>query len=157
MIPLIDFWNDHPWARLGATVVAALLLGALLHRLVYLVLRRLTRGHDVAADMLRRASAPMGWLVPLITLTIALRVSPMVPGVVQHVLLAALIGTATWLGVSCIGALESWMVREFPLDTADNLRARRVQTQARVLGRAGAVILVLIGAALTLMTIPGVR
>jgi small-conductance mechanosensitive channel len=157
MIPLIDFWHAHPWARLGATIVVALLLGALLHRLVYLVLRRLTRGRDVATDMLQRASAPMGWLVPLITLTVALRMSPMVPGLVQHVLLAALIGTATWLGVSCIGALESWMVREYPLDTADNLRARRVQTQARVLGRAGDVVLVLIGAALILMTIPGVR
>ncbi|HUH55518.1 MAG TPA: hypothetical protein VLZ32_07270 [Rhodanobacter sp.] len=51
-----------------------------MHRLVYLVSRRLTRGRDVATDMLQRASAPMGWLVPLITLTVALRMLPTVPG-----------------------------------------------------------------------------
>jgi len=149
--------RTHPWAQLGATIVVALLVGALLHRLAHALLRRLTRHHVVASDMLQRASAPMGWLVPLMTLTVALHASPMVPGMIEHGLLIALIATATWLGVSCIGALQSCMEREFPIDTRDNLRARRVQTQARVLGRAASVVLVLVGAAVILMTIPGVR
>jgi small-conductance mechanosensitive channel len=64
---------------------------------------------------------------------------------------------ATWLGVRCIGAAEFFFSRRFPVDTQDNLHARRVLTQTRVLGRTASVLLILIGLAACLMMIPGVR
>lgn len=75
----------------------------------------------------------------------------------SHVLVIALIAVATWLGVRCIGAIEASFTRRFSVDAADNLRARRVMTQVRVLARSATVALVLLGAAAALMTVPGVR
>ena len=46
----------------------------------------------------------------------------------------ALLGL-TWLAVAAVGAFQRRVVRKYPVDVADNLDARRVQTQARVLGR----------------------
>jgi small-conductance mechanosensitive channel len=43
------------------------------------------------------------------------------------------------------------------VDVADNLHARRVLTQARVLGRTASVLIVLLGLAAALMTLPQVR
>ncbi len=159
---LAHLWEHQPWLRLGVMVVLALLLATVLHRLVRAGLVRLARGHPLATDMLQRARAPMRWLVPLIVLALLLRASPEavalgVTGPAEHVLLVALIGAATWLGVRCIDTVEASFTRRFPVDAADNLRARRVLTQARVLGRSSSVVLVLIGLAAALMTIPGVR
>jgi hypothetical protein len=159
---LLDIWKDQPWIRLGVTVAVALLLAIVVHRLVRALLWRVSDGHPMAREMLRRARAPMGWLVPLLVLAVALRARPEaqnlhVAAAADQVLVIALIAVATWLGVRCIGAAEFFFTRHFPVDTRDNLHARRVLTQARVLGRTATVLLILIGLAACLMMIPGVR
>jgi small-conductance mechanosensitive channel len=126
------------------------------------LLWRLSAGHPMAREMLKRARAPMGWLVPLLVLVVALRARPEaedlhLAGTVEQVLVIALVAVATWLGVRCIGAAEFFFSRRFPVDTRDNLHARRVLTQTRVLGRTASVLLILIGLAACLMMIPGVR
>jgi small-conductance mechanosensitive channel len=158
----VEMWSQHPWARLGVIAMGALLLALILHRVATLVLRRLTRHRPMAANVVDRAEAPMAWLVPLLLLSLALRwtPAPLAPGVlnaIDHLLLIGLIASATWLGVRCIGAAQAFAMHAFPLDTADNLQARRVLTQVRVLGRTAIVLLILIGIAAALLTIPGVR
>lgn len=159
---LLAIWKGQPWLRLGASVVVALLLALIVHRVVRVVLLRLARGHPMANKMLQRARAPMSWLVPLLVLDFALRTRPEakalgVTDAAEPLLLIALIGVVTWLGVRCIYAVEDFFTQRFPVDTADNLHARRVLTQARVLGRSATVVLILLGLAVALMTIPGVR
>jgi len=158
----INFWNDYPLGRLGITVAVALALAFVLRRVAKVVLRRLSRHHPAAYGMVSRANAPMEWLVPLLTVAVALRVTPDVEslrfmGEVRHGLLVALIATVTWLVVRCIGALEDLVIRLHPVDLADNLRARSVVTQVRVLSRSTMVLIILAGLAAVLMTIPGVR
>jgi small-conductance mechanosensitive channel len=159
---LARLWAHDIWVRLGVTVAAALLLAALLRSVAYALLRRLTRRHPVAAGMIDRASAPMEWLMPLLMLVVALRMLPeaatLGPVVVlRRLLTIALVAVATWLAVRCIGALEEAALRRYPVDVADNLRARRVATQVRVLGRTADILAILLGAAAILLTIPGVR
>jgi small-conductance mechanosensitive channel len=159
---LLDIWTRQPWMRLGMTAVVALLIAIVVHRLVRALLWRVSEGHPMAREMLRQARAPMGWLVPLLGLVVALRARPEaaqlhLAATAQQVLVIALIAVATWLGVRCINAAEFFFSRRFPVDTRDNLQARRVLTQARVLGRTGSVLLILIGLAACLMMIPGVR
>lgn len=161
-IDLASFWNDHPLGRLGITVAVALAAAFVIRRVAYATLRRLARRHPAAYGMISRASAPMEWLVPLLTVAVALRVTPDVDslrglGGVHHLLLVALIATVTWLAVRCLGALEDLTIRLHPTDLSDNLRARRVVTQVRVLSRSAMVLVVLAGLAAVLMTIPGVR
>lgn len=161
-VDLLALWNGQPWVRLGVTVIVALLLALLVHRVARAVLLRLARGHPMANKMLERARAPMSWLVPLLVLDFALRARPEaralgVTGATEPLLVVALIGVATWLGVRCIYAVEDFFTGRFPVDTSNNLHARRVLTQARVLGRSATVVLILLGLAVALMTIPGVR
>ncbi|WP_053096174.1 mechanosensitive ion channel family protein [Frateuria defendens] len=159
---LAAWWNDHPWTGLGIAVAAALVVAFLLNLAAHALLHRLAPTHPYAAGVMRRASAPMRWLMPMLMLVIALRTLPenaelpWLAGVHQF-LLTALIGVCAWLAVCCIGAAEDLALRLYPDDMQDNLRARSVRTQVRVLSRTGMALAVLFGVAAVLMTIPGVR
>ena len=154
-------WLQDVWVRFGLAVVVGLLLAVVLRAVAYVVWRRLAKSHPVVSDIMERASTPMEWLIPLLTLTVAIRVWPATTSapfvLLQHLLLIALLAVGTWLVVRCIGAFEGVAIRRYPMDVADNLQARRVVTQVRVLGRIADVIVVIIGTSIILLTIPGVR
>lgn len=143
-------------------VAGALLAAMALRLLAYAVLRPLARRRALAADLLGRASAPMEWLIPLLMLVAALRVLPdadVLPALVlvQHVLLIALMVALVWLALRCLSVLELAAIRRYPVDVDDNLAARRMLTQVRVLRRIADVLVILLGASAILLTIPGVR
>jgi small-conductance mechanosensitive channel len=159
---LLDLWDRSAGFRLAAYAALALLVAVVLHRAIRMLLWRLSDGHPMARDMLRFARAPMGWLVPLAALAVVLRARPESAqlawiAVLSHALVVTLIGVAAWLGVRCVQAAEAFFTRRFPVDMEDNLQARRVLTQARVLGRTASVLIVLLGLAAALMTLPLVR
>jgi len=155
-------WTHSVWVRLAVVVAAALLLAAALRCVAHAVLRRLAGRHPAAATMMRRASAPMEWLLPLLMLAIALHMLPDAAtrapfAIVHRLLTVALFAVATWLVVRCIGALEDTAIRRYPMDVADNLQARRIVTQVRVLGRTADIVAIVLGAGAVLLSIPGVR
>jgi small-conductance mechanosensitive channel len=151
----------HPWTRFALTVVVALAVAGLLRRLVDMVLRRFALRHPRGASIIARAKAPMDVIVPLAMLLLAFRGAPDEPARLidgmEHIIAVLLIGTCTWFLVRCIGALEATVSRFNPIDLEDNLRARRVQTQVRVLARTGMVVVIVLGLGVALMTFPVVR
>jgi small-conductance mechanosensitive channel len=78
-------------------------------------------------------------------------------GAIGHATVIALIACAVWLGVASVRALERRVVSEHPVDVSDNLRARKVLTQARVISGTAQGLVVLVGVALALITFPGIR
>lgn len=76
---------------------------------------------------------------------------------IQHWLGVGGLLCMTWLAVRATGAIERRIRREHPVDTIDNLRARRVQTQARVLGRVAQIAIAFIGISMALMTFPAIH
>jgi small-conductance mechanosensitive channel len=160
---LSDWMPDlaHPWTRFALIVVVALLVAGFLHRLADVLLRRFALRHPMGASIIARANAPMEMIVPLAMLLLALRAAPDEPARlidgIEHIVGVALIASCTWFLVRCIGALDATVSRYNPIDLEDNLHARRVQTQARVLSRTGMVVTVLLGIGVALMTFPTVR
>nr|WP_229792442.1 mechanosensitive ion channel domain-containing protein [Lysobacter bugurensis] len=131
-----------------------------------LLLRTLSRRavrHDpdgMRARLVKVIALPASVALPLLFLSVAVASSALpAPWIAraQHGL--ALLGMlcVVWLIVRAVGAIEHVIVRRHPLDVVDNLQARRIQTQARVLSRMGQVTVVLIGVSLALMTFPAIR
>ena len=68
-----------------------------------------------------------------------------------------LILALTWLAMQCIKAVTVTVVNRNPADVIDNLKARRILTQTRVLARSAHFIVGLLGLGFVLLTLPGAK
>jgi small-conductance mechanosensitive channel len=149
-----------PWLATSLAATVAVLAALIVHRVGHLVLMRATRPAIVLHAVVAACRPAAQAVLPLMALQAVWQAAPddlrYIAGI-RHLNGLALIACLTWLVVSAIGGVADGLALRFPADVADNLRARRVQTQARVLSRAAMGVAFIIGAALMLMTFPGAR
>lgn len=150
----------RPWLVPALTAVALILGAAFAYRVSCKVMRRIARNMPVATELLRCGERPGMAVVILLVLGLIVRTAPAdLPwmATVRHFLTLVLIGAIAWLAVRLISAIEKAVALRFPADVIDNLRARRIQTQTKVLTRFMMSMAVLIAIAFGLLTFPGVR
>lgn len=161
----MDFPELITWAHGSSlnVVLAAMfivLLALLVHRASATVVLRLTRSLPVSHRTAEQCRAPTRLLLPLIALQGLWQVAPAdfpLIGGVRHVNVLLLITALTWLGVRAVRGVGQGVIGLHPVDVEDNLNARRIHTQTRMLVRTAMFIIVLTGLALMLMTFPGAR
>jgi small-conductance mechanosensitive channel len=110
--------------------------------------------------VMRRCDRPAQVLVPLAAIQVALQALPdSLPGLgfVEHINAASMIAAATWIVMAAIRGVGAGIIALHPADVADNLAARRVQTQTRVLTRVASGTALMTGLAFVLMTFPRAR
>lgn len=156
---LFDFINS-PILATTATVITAALLMLLLHALVTSVVRRLIAHNTYLQAFVRGSVAPLRLLLPLLAAQTAFAAAPKnFPWLAlwRHAILILIIAGGTWLLVNMVVGFRDVLTLRYPATIADNLMARRVQTQVTVLMRTLAGVIVLVGIAAALMTFPDVR
>jgi small-conductance mechanosensitive channel len=156
----LDLLLSHPWFGPLLAALIAVPLALVAHRVFSLVLRRVTRGTPVVHAMLLNLSGAAQVVLPLVALQVVWQAAPddlrFMNGV-RHINGVLLIAAATWLGVKAINGFADGMIAKYPYDVTDNLQARRILTQTRVLARTAITLLLLAGASMVLMTFPGAR
>ncbi|TWO69531.1 mechanosensitive ion channel family protein [Caenimonas sedimenti] len=157
---LSSFLSDNHWVAVLLAAALAVVLSLGIHRAVRALLRRTARGSLLLHALLDRTerSACIAW--PLIALQIVWQAAPdTLPWIstVRHVNGLALIAVLTALAMGVIGGLADGLIARHPSTMEDNLAARRIQTQARVLSRSAMVLVVIAGTAMALLTFPGAR
>ncbi|MBX3610943.1 MAG: mechanosensitive ion channel [Hydrogenophaga sp.] len=124
------------------------------------LVRRATRDSPIGASVAAAIRAPAEWGLPLLAINLTLQGAP--DDALWHAGLLRLstllvIGCLTWLASNAVCGVASGVIDANPTSVADNLQARRIQTQTRVLARTLQGLVVLIGVSLMLMTFPHVR
>ncbi|MGJ7507039.1 mechanosensitive ion channel family protein [Variovorax sp. GT1P44] len=150
----------HPWFGPLVAALIAVPLALLIHRVGGIVLERLTRSVPVLYTMLLGIKLAARIVLPLVALQLIWQAAPddlRFIGNVRHLNGLFLIAAATWLAISAVSGFAEGMVKQHPSDIRDNLEARRILTQARVLARTANSVLLVAGGALMLMTFPGAR
>ncbi len=150
----------HPWFGPLLAALIAVPLALLVHRVGGIVLRRLARGAPVVHATLVNIRAAAGLVLPLAALQMVWQAAPddlRFIGSVRHLNGLLLIAATTWLAVRAVSGVADGVLAKHPYDAADNLQARRVLTQTRVLARTASSMLLVAGGALMLMTFPGAR
>jgi len=154
--------QGHPWVTtlLAALVAAAIALT--LHHVGRAVLRRIVRREHalVFSAMLERTQRSAGFAAPLLALQLVWTGAPDTLesiGVVRHLNGLMLIAALTAFLMGLIGGVADGLIARNPADVEDNLHARRILTQTRVLSRSAMVIVLIGGIAMALMTFPGAR
>lgn len=148
------------WLPVLGSIFVGMLAASLLFRLGERVLRRATRDAPIAASVTVTIRRPAKWLLPLLFVNLVLQGAPedalWLAGV-QRLTALLLITCLTWLVSNAIRGVAKGVIAANPTGIADNLAARRIQTQTRVLARTLQGLVVLIGLAMMLMTFPAAR
>jgi small-conductance mechanosensitive channel len=152
--------TDYPLIALAIAAIVALVLGFVVQAVGRRILLRITKRFSIMDALVRSTIGPMQLIMPLIFLQFVWLATPndweFMPRV-RHMTGLVFIAAISWLVIRCIGGVTDTIVSLRPLTIEDNLHARRIQTQARVIARSLMVIVMLVGGALMLMTFPAIR
>lgn len=159
---LLDYLRNQapPWAWTGFAAAVALLVVLLVMRIFRLAATRATSHHSVLGLIVRRTEVPLTFVVSMIALNVVLQAAPndlTAIGPVRHGIGVTLIVAMTIFLLRCVRVAGEAIVAMNPYDAADNLRARSLLTQTKVLTRTLYGVILLIGTSIALMTFPGVR
>jgi small-conductance mechanosensitive channel len=163
VIPLrmLQELQDNPaWAPILLVALLAALGALLAYFVSRAVLRRAARHTVIPRAMLQRTGTPASFAAPLLAMQIAWQAAPdtlVHIGTVRHVNGLLLIAAMTALIMAAISGIAQGVIERNPTDLEDNLHARRIETQTRVLSRTAMVLVLIGGAAMALMTFPGAR
>jgi small-conductance mechanosensitive channel len=154
------FLAQDPWTIAIAIAAAAVIGGLIVHRIGGALLRRATQRTPLLHAIVVAIEGPASAVLPLFALQAVWQAAPddmARIGAVRHVNGVLLIAAMTWLAMCAVQGLADGVIARNPSDIADNLHARRVETQARILSRSAMVLILIGGAAVALMTFPGAR
>lgn len=149
-----------PWAALLVSAVWLWIAVWIAAHFAHQALIRLALPFPFLSRLLAYAFAAARLLVFLLLLQALLRYLPpsgSVFGLLRDV--NALLGvlTFTWMLIRAVEAGRDVILHAHPVTVADNLAARRIQTQTRVLARSAMALLAVIGCGLALMTFPALQ
>ena len=156
------FANWHGPLLSAGVLVGAILLALVAYAVLFTVLRRLARrkGDVFVTSVVRHGQRPSRWILPLLTLLVALpaaRLPENVETLLERTTGLGLIAAAAWLVILVSQISSDLISARYRIDLADNLAARRVQTQIQVLHRIVTAIVVVVAASVMLMTFPAIK
>jgi small-conductance mechanosensitive channel len=153
-------FDGHSWPTVLLAALVAAVVALVLHATARAVLRRAVRGNVIVSCMLERTQRAAGFAWPLIAMQLVWAAAPNdldSIGVVRHLNGIMIIAALTALAIGVIGGLADGLLARNPTGVEDNLHARRIETQTRVLARSAMVLVLIGGTAMALMTFPGAR
>ena len=153
-------WADDSSLHVLLAACVSVALALVVHTIGAAVVLRLTRSMPVMAKVAEQCRSPVQVLLPLIALQAvwhgAPDTFPLISGV-RHANGLLLLAALTWAGMRAARGAAMGVISLHPVDVEDNLNARRIHTQTRMLARTAMFIVLLTGLALMLMTFPGAR
>jgi small-conductance mechanosensitive channel len=152
-------WKDLLWSAL--ILAGAILLGLIVHRVTFAIARRIVARttNPIDQSVVRHAEIPAKLILPLLAVLLVLpglRLPETAAAPFSHLLTLALIAGVGWLVTRLVNVVDDFIAEKYRLDVSDNLSARRVQTQVRVLRRIAIMAIVTIAIAAMLMTFPSI-
>jgi small-conductance mechanosensitive channel len=157
---LLEHWQALLLA--AATICVAVLTALVSHYVVFALAKRVARRTSgiVENSLLRHGERPTRWIFPLLAIVLVLPVLPFRSDVlraVQHVLGLGLILSVGWVCILLADVFADAMYAKYRVDVSDNLTARRIRTQIDVLRRIFSAVVIIVTAAVMLMTFPSIH
>jgi len=156
----MNFHGLDEWLTPLASALGAAVVGVLVYLVLRPIARRISKHAPVANAVNRQLDKPLRALFPLIAIQVVLEGAPddlaHVDGVRQLVTVLV-IAAFTSAAIAAVRGVADAVAVLHPQDVADNLEARRILTQTRVLARIAIGIALFAGVAFILMTFPRAR
>jgi small-conductance mechanosensitive channel len=143
-----------------ALLAAAILIAIILHAVAFTLLKSIMDRNGPGRLIVRRVSGPLQLAAILLALVIVLPAADFQPAIAEtsrrflKIGMAVLIG---WSAIIGINAVSGWLERKNRIDVEDNLAARRVLTQIRILRRLSLIAVLILTVGAILVTFPSVQ
>ena len=156
------FQNWRTWGLLLGTLLLAVCAALVCHYLLARILSRLAKRSASSVDelLIKHFRRPVRWIMVAVAARLAIEPFGLPPGVqslARSLFGIVVIGLVAWLLIRATYVLNDVVLFRFKVDVKDNLRARKIHTQLRVLRRLIIIVVVMIAAASILMTFPRIR
>jgi small-conductance mechanosensitive channel len=140
----------------------ALIVGIAGHYLLFRVLLNVTKHTEVTFDnsLVKRCYRPFQWIIVILIVRIVSKLpdfKPLVPDVAVQAMVLVLIALVGWLLIRMTYVLEDYVTSRFDVGAKDNLKARKVYTQLRVLKRIAIIVISILAFGTMLMTFDKVQ
>jgi small-conductance mechanosensitive channel len=154
--------NSENWQNIVLISSIALILGIT----IYLVTIQLLKRFSSRKDNVLETDTHKKFRTPVIVLLISIALSVIISSVetdfvflkhLNHFINIVIIFSITWLLIKIIGLGRGLVLKRYNSDEKDNLKARKIHTQFRIIERILVAIVVIIALAVALMTFEGIR
>jgi small-conductance mechanosensitive channel len=141
--------------------LSVVLASLLVHFILYLLLTRIRKKTGTLGKITwQKFRYPL--LVVILLIDFIILQGVFTPGkeatpFIRHFMTLAVIFCVTWLMIRSINLARVVILRQYDISAEDNLKARKVYTQLRILERIIIFILILIAIAVALMTFDGIK
>lgn len=152
--------GDAPLAWLFGTMLIAAVAALLIAILIGLVIRRAGRRWQIAGEAIRRGRIPFRLLLVLIAERQVVANTTALgdwQDTLITILQLAILAVCGWLLAVVAFVAEELTLARFPIDIADNRRARKVRTQVSLLRRLTVAAIITLVIATMLLTLPGAK
>lgn len=157
---LTSLWSAaRPFAESVLVLAAGATAGFIARIAVGMVSKHAFSGVMLMTSLRRRLLGVLGWFLPLLGVYLALPAAPHAAEAawLRPLLVSLLIAGMGLLLVRLVYVLEDALLHRVQLDVADNLRARKIHTQFRILRRVLALAIWLLTGAAILLQFDGFR
>lgn len=159
---LINRYDDGSWQTVLIASVLILAGSIFIHALVYAILNRMGRKMEKSVYRRARERTKNPSLGLLLTLSIYLIIFIFAPDnhlidIVKHFLTLLIILFIAWFLVGLVKLGRDAVLLRYDLDQKDNLKARRIYTQFRIMERIIIFALIVVALSVALMTFEQIR
>lgn len=157
---IVRNWPSVFWSV--GIIAAAIAVALVVRSIVFWVLRRVTRRKAalISQSLVRHSERPTQWIFPLIGVLVVLPGLPlpqMAMSALEHITGLGLIAAISWLAILLIEIASDLFASRYRIDVADNLMARRVQTQFQMMHRIAIALVSVVSLSIMLMTFPAIK
>ncbi len=143
--------------------LAIILLGLSLGWYIYFRIRKELKDVKVTGkgrSVFRQALLPVTFLMIIIALRLNIEIilpeSEFLPGIKDFLRILIIFGV-TWISVNALRIVRYFMIKRLDLNQKDNLRARKIMTQLRIISRILVFTIIFIAFTIALMTFDSIR
>jgi small-conductance mechanosensitive channel len=150
------------WAITAGILAGSIIIALVVRWVLFAILNSLARRKPsvLKSSIISHSERLARWILPLLAIVVAAPTLPLPPiakSALQHAVGVALIAVMGWLAVLFTDVIIDVFETRYRIDAADNLTARKMQTQLNVLRRIIDVLIIFITIGIALMTFPTIH
>jgi len=138
-------------------LAGAVIIGLALHYILFQTVIRLTKHTSVALyeALNKHSRRPSRVIFLLLAVYLSLtftEIAPKVSGIIDKVFVVLLIISVAWFFVKLTSMIENLVLSKYEVDEKDNLQARKIYTQVRIIRKILVVIIIIVAISTVLMS-----